>query len=316
MPEVSVVIPTRNREALLLQALRSVLAQKDMSIEVVVVDDGSVDATRSSVEALADPRVKLLVNESSQGVAVARNRGVADGSGSWIAFLDDDDLWAPDKLSRQVTAAREFGRSWVYAGAVAVDERLRVISGGSPPSPTDAVRGLPFRNTIPAGASNVVVRREFLETAGPFDPKLRHMADWDLWIRLSRLDAPAIVPHALVAYRIHRGNASLDTDAILGELHLIEQRYAAERGGLLIDSAYVHRWIAWSRLRSGDRMGAVGAYLRACRAGDLSSLVRAAVGLVNPGIARPKPRRRDDPWRAEAEEWLGTIALGAPAGWS
>ena len=264
MPEVSVVIPTRNREQILLQTLRSVLAQRDVGMEVVVVDDGSDDGTRSSVESLGEPRVKLIANDRSQGVATARNRGLAHSAGFWIAFLDDDDLWAPDKLSRQLASARDLGRGWVYAGAVAVDEALRVISGGTsplPPLPEDAVRELPFRNTVPAGASNVVVCRDLLNAAGFFDPKLRHMADWDLWIRLGLRGAPAVVPRALVAYRVHQGNASLDTETIPKELRVIEQRYASARGGLPIDRAYVHRWVAWSRLRAGDRRGALTAYL-------------------------------------------------------
>jgi glycosyltransferase involved in cell wall biosynthesis len=313
MPDVSVVIPTRNRAVLLLQALRSALAQKEVSIEVLVVDDGSDDGTRASVEAVADSRVKLLVNDRSQGVASARNRGVAHAVGSWIAFLDDDDLWAPDKLSLQLGSARNTGAAWAYAGAVAVDERLRVISGGPPPSAADTVRELPFRNPIPAGASNVIVRRDLLDTAGSFDPKLRHMADWDLWIRLGRLGAPAVVHSPLVAYRVHTGNASLDTEAIPAELRMIEQRYAEARAGVPIDHAYVHRWIAWSQLRAGDRVGALKAYLRACRAGDLTSLVRATVGLVHPRVATPRPQRRSEPWRVQADEWLGTIVREAPA---
>lgn len=308
MPEVSVVIPTRNRRDMLLQALRSVLAQMDVPIEVVVVDDGSGDDTPSSVTALADPRVRLVVNESSRGVAATRNRGVGEAIGRWIAFLDDDDLWAPDKLSRQLSAAQDSGRGWVYAGAVSVDASLRIVSRGAPPSSEEVLRDLLLRNTVPAGASNVVVRKDLLDSAPAFDVKLRHLADWDLWIRLGLKAPPAVVPRALVAYRVHDGNASLDTEAILAELRVIEQRYAAARGRVAADRAYVHRWIAWSHLRSGDRGGATKAYLRACRAGDLASLGRAAVGLLSPGIAATKPRRRDDACRAEVEEWLGAIA--------
>ena len=312
MPEVSVVIPTRDREPWLLQALRSVLAQREVSLEVVVVDDGSDDGTRSSVAALADPRVRLLANGASLGVAAARNRGVAAATGRWIAFLDDDDLWAPDKLRLQLSAARDAGLGWVYAGAVSVDASLRIVSRGAPPSPERVLRDLPFRNTVPAGASNVVVRRELVDAAAPFDAKLRHMADWDLWIRLGLEGPPAVVDRTLVAYRVHDGNASLDTEAILAELRVIEVRYAPARGHAPVDRAHIHRWIAWSRLRAGDRGGAARAYLRACGAGDPASLARAAVGLLHPGIARRRSRGRGDGWRAEVEAWLDTLSLRTP----
>ena len=310
MPDVSVVVPTHDRREMLLQAIGSVLAQQDASLEVVVVVDGSKDDTRSRVEALADTRIRLLANDRSQGVAVARNQGIAHAGGTWIAFLDDDDLWAPDKLSRQLAAARDSGRSWAYAGAVAVDESLGLLSGEPPPSAERAVAELPFRNVIPAGSSNVLVRKDLVEAVGSFDPKLRHMADWDLWIRLGLQGPPAVVPRALVAYRVHGGNASVDTPAIPEEMRLIEERYASARGGAPIDRAYVHRWIAWSRLRVGDRKGALAAYLRACRAGDLASLARGAVALVDPGVVgRWGPSRQSGrAWRMQAEEWLPKTA--------
>ena len=99
-PEVSVVVPTHNRSGLLAQTLHSVLWQRGVDLEVLVVDDGSADDTAEMVAGLADPRIRLLRHDHPQGVSAARNRGVAAASGRWLAFCDDDDLWAPDKLAR------------------------------------------------------------------------------------------------------------------------------------------------------------------------------------------------------------------------
>jgi len=276
---------------LLREAIQCALAQAGVRLDIIVVDDGSEDGTRAAVERSGDPRVRMISNERSEGVASARNRGIAQAMGTWIAFLDDDDLWAPEKLCQQIGAARDAGAGWAYAGAVSVDENLRLISRGPPPEKDEALRQLPFRNVIPAGASNVVVRRDILRRAGLFDPELRHMADWDLWIRLARLGPPAVVRGALVAYRIHRGNASLDPAGIEAEIHRIEERYSDSRAGLPIDRAYVYRWIAWSRMRAGDRSGAVRAYWKAMRSGDLFSIGRAVIAVLHPRVTGPPVQR-------------------------
>src|ERR1044071_7041476 len=103
MPRVSVVIPTRDRAHLLQRTLASVLKQSIDSLEVIVVDDASNDAA-STAAAAAHPRVRLLRNPEPSGVSVARNRGIAAARGDWIAFCDDDDLWAPSKLQQQLSA--------------------------------------------------------------------------------------------------------------------------------------------------------------------------------------------------------------------
>src|SRR5688500_342442 len=96
-PEVTVVIPTRDRWNLLeRRALRSVLAQEDVRLEVVVVDDGSSEPAPPSIE--RDERVRVVRHETSRGVPAARNTGIGEATAAWTAFLDDDDLWAPRKL--------------------------------------------------------------------------------------------------------------------------------------------------------------------------------------------------------------------------
>src|SRR5918995_1163359 len=112
MPLVTVVVPTRNRPRLLQRTLQSILAQQALAdLEVIVVDDGSWP--NGAPEPATDARVRVVRHQTRAGVAAARNRGIALARGRWIAFCDDDDVWAPDKLVRQLEVARTTGASWI-----------------------------------------------------------------------------------------------------------------------------------------------------------------------------------------------------------
>ncbi|NUB14970.1 glycosyltransferase, partial [Azospirillum brasilense] len=106
---VSAVIPTRNRPHLVLKAVESVRAQTLKDVEIVVVVDGPDPATVAALEAVEDRRLRIVQNPASLGPAGARNAGVQAALGAWIAFLDDDDSWAPEKLERQLAAAKAAG---------------------------------------------------------------------------------------------------------------------------------------------------------------------------------------------------------------
>jgi glycosyltransferase involved in cell wall biosynthesis len=301
MPDVSVVIPTHNRRHLLGQAVRSALGQTDVEIEVLVVDDGSTDGTADAVARFRDDRIQLIRHPRPRGVALARNAGAEAARAAWVALLDDDDLWAPDKLSRQLAAASAADAGWVYAGVVEVDADVRPLGGGPPPSPETLLSGLRRRNLMPAGSSNVVVRSDVLSSSGGFDPGLRHLADWDLWLRLAALGPPACVPVPLVAYRLHPGQATLDTTGMLAEASVLEARHGADRIAIL-------RWAAWSHLRAGHRRAALRSYAGAMLGGDLGSLARAVVALLHPRpatVRRPSHRPAADlTWLAAAQGWL------------
>src|SRR5947209_3023883 len=101
-PEVTVVIPTHNRRARLAVTLRTALEQVDVDHEVVVIDEASSDGTADFLAAVHDRRVRVVRHEPAQGLPAARNAGIAVAQGRWVAFLDDDDLWAPDKLASQL----------------------------------------------------------------------------------------------------------------------------------------------------------------------------------------------------------------------
>jgi hypothetical protein len=311
MADVSVVIPTHNRRRLLGQTLWSALAQRGVDFEVLVVDDGSTDGTADGVAALGDHRVRLLRHEPSRGVASARNTGVAAARGAWVAFLDDDDLWAPDKLARQLEAVRAAGCDWVYAGAVEVDGAGRLLGGSPPPSPAMLLTQLTRRNPMPAGSSNVMAHATLLTDVGGFDPTLRHLADWDLWLRLARQARPAWVAAPLVAYRIHPAQATMDTTGMVAEARVLQVRHGA-------DPRAIHRWAAWSQLRAGHRWAAVAAYAAAVRSGDVASVARSAVALLSPHptlVRRPLRQGATAPdWQLGAQAWLAELAAADRAG--
>ncbi len=302
---MTVVIPTHNRAVLLTRALRSVFAQQEVEFEIVVVDDGSTDDTPQLLAAVADPRLRVLRNEQPQRVSAARNRGIEAARGDWVALLDDDDLWAPDKLAKQLRATVATGAQWSYTGFVQVDKRLVVLAGEAPPDPDQVLRQLPFKNVLAAGASVVMARRELLAELRAFDIALGKLEDWDLWIRLAATGRPACASEPLAAYVEHAGMASLDTSGVLSEARKVEANYAAARGGRPIDSRSLYRWVGWCSLRGGNRLDACKAYARSASAGDLSSVARAGVALVSPGRAMKLAKRPyDAQWAARAATWL------------
>lgn len=306
MTDVTVVIPTRDRPELLALTLRSALNQQRVNIEVLVVNDGVGYETTALIESLGDPRIRVVRNAGRAGMGGARNSGIAAAASDWIAFLDDDDLWAPTKLAAQLAVGEESGAGWVYAGDVTVDEELRVRAGSPPPSPRAVVDDLVRHNTVPAGASNVMVRRDILDVAGRFDPELQISADWDMWLRLARTSPPACVPRPLVALRTHRQQASRRVDGMLAEVQMIARRH-----GVPFDLARHERWAAWMCLEDGRRREALRHYVRAVAHGDVLSLGRAMVSLAYPEVAR---RRRPLPatgWTTEAQAWLDALRVQA-----
>jgi glycosyltransferase involved in cell wall biosynthesis len=310
MTEISVVIPTRDRRRRLGLALRSVLDQRDVDVEVIVVDDGSTDATADVVAGLREPRVRVIVREHPGGVSVARNHGATEASGEWLGFLDDDDVWSPDKLARQISAARAADRAWAYTGWVVIDDELQVTAGRPPLPPDRVAKALYRRNAIPTGGSNVVVHRKAFERVGGFDPQLTNGEDWELWIRLTGEGLPAWVPEPLVAYLIHSGNASLDIGAMWSTVDIIEQRHRTR-----VDRGSIEQWIAESSLRTGRRGEALKHLALAAMHGRApavaADLLDALRRLVDRGLRRaPRtpPRVKDAAWAARAQSWLDELS--------
>jgi len=309
--DVSVIVPTRNRSALLLQALRSALRQRDVDVEVIVVDEGSTDDTPRALEMVDDPRLRVIRHDVPVGVARARNSAAEAATGEWLAFLDDDDLWAPDKLAEQLTAARSAGADWVFSGGVVINENGAILRAQRPPDPDTTVRVVRQYNPIPGGASNVIVRREAWSQVGAFDARLRNTEDWEFYIRLARHAPPACVQAPAVARRLHGNNSTLDIDEIMRGIRLIQQTH-----GGTPDWAVLHRWLAFSCLRAGRFWKGVGQFARAGWHGDknvgadLAWLVRARLGYK----VKQTPAAERDPWLAAASTWLADALVPVRVG--
>ena len=295
-PEVSVVIPTRDRWPRLARTLACVQRQQDVTLQIVVVDDGSADGTAQRAQALGDARIVVVRHERSLGLAGARNAGIRAATGEWIAFLDDDDLWSEIKLISQLRAARRAQADWCYAGAAFVNERGGLLGLAEPPDPRAVLQLLRGVNVIPAGASNVLVSAALLGRVGEFDERLSHFADWDLWIRLAAAARPATVDAPLLAYVHHSGNMRLiDSDGLVRELDHLDAKHGlggdAEPG-----RAAMLQWIAESQWRTGRRGAAVSTFIRLLLSAptqvDIVGLARVLLPVRRKRIARLTRRLR------------------------
>ena len=182
-PTVSVIIPTYNRGWCLQEAIDSVLAQEFEDYELIVVDDGSTDETRTILDSYG--RAIIVRRQSNKGVSAARNRGIAESRAQLIAFLDSDDLWLPQKLSRQVEFFKlnpvklicQTEETWVRNGVrVNPKKRHRKLSG---------MIFEPSLDLCLISPSAVMIRKALLDTVGVFDEKLPACEDYDLWLRIS-----------------------------------------------------------------------------------------------------------------------------------
>ena len=210
MPAVSVVIPAYNRASLVGQAIDSALAQTFTDREIVVVDDGSTDGTAAAVETYGD-RVRL-VRKPNGGEASARNAGIREAKGTWIAFLDSDDLWEPEALEALYAAAQRdpsVGLVAMKARAIRFDgTRTSRIHGKKSPGPRFTTRSLLWGDS--GGVLMPMVRRELLLAAGGFDESLVSATDCDMWIRLSFVTGLIGIDRPLLLVRVHPDNLSGD----------------------------------------------------------------------------------------------------------
>lgn len=196
-PQVSVIIPTYNRAWIVKEAIDSVLAQEFADYELIVVDDGSTDATAEVLSGYGE-RICAL-RQKNKGVSAARNKGIQSAGGNLIAFLDSDDLWLPSKLDRQVAFFQK------HPHAVACQTEETWIRNGLRVNPKKRHRkpsGMIFEPSLElclVSPSAVMIRRSLFDQVGLFDESLPACEDYDLWLRIScrfpvdRIATPLII---------------------------------------------------------------------------------------------------------------------------
>lgn len=193
--EISVVIPAYNRVNTLARTIDSVLAQSYKVSEIIVVDDGSSDAT--SEVAKGYPEV-LLLRQNNMGVSTARNNGVMMASHEWVAFLDSDDTWHPKKLAFQVAHHKKNPNA-----LVSYTDEVWIRNGKEWPIPKKFHKpeNVTFENSLGycnIAPSSVLINKEYFERIGGFDEKMEVCEDYDLWLRILKEDSIDLVPQKLI----------------------------------------------------------------------------------------------------------------------
>ncbi len=282
-PLVSVVIPAYNAAAFIERALQSVLAQTWRSFEILVIDDGSTDATASLVQAMNGPI--RYVHQDNAGASAARNRGIAESRGEFIAFLDSDDEWMPERLEktiRPLMADPSLGWTWSKAWRIFPDGRreisqernvsVRLAWGLYPP---------PYAHT-----PNTLFRRDIFRTCGDFDISFTNYEDHDLYLRVSERYPGRLIDEALVL--IHDRPDSLSRRLGTAEKADAIFRLSCKTLGRLARPYNFHQVMAHGFIERGiqffengavwpaRRCFTVALILRPCR-GTLSFWARAAL---------------------------------------
>lgn len=234
---VSVVIPAYNAAATLDETLRSVRAQTYQALEILVVDDGSTDDTPdiAARHALEDPRVRLIRQENG-GVARARNRGVQDARGLFIAPVDADDLWRPEKIELQMRAMHSGGDKvgLVYTWFALIDGKSAVYEAHNRPNEEGEVLRAMYRANVVGNGSSPLMRKEAILQAGGYDASLRDARaqgceDLLLYATIAETYEFALVRGFLTGYRQTPDNMSGDAGQMLRSWELVRDRLTKRR---------------------------------------------------------------------------------------
>jgi hypothetical protein len=292
---VSVVIPAYNAEATLDETLRSVRAQTHRALEIVVVDDGSTDSTAAlaGAHAAEDPRVRVL-SVANGGVAAARNAGIAVSRGAFVAPVDADDLWHPEKIARQLAVIeRDPEIGYVYTFFRRIDSRGDVLSisgEGTWIEGAAYLRSL-LCNFVNNGSS-LLIRRAALDEVGGYEPGLRGQGaqgceDYLLQILIARTWRVACVPECLTGYRYGETGMSTDWERMARShrvmLEYVVRRYPETPPDVVAASEAVsHAFLAVRRLRRLRPLGAAAELGRGLRRdAGVAALMAAGYGWIS-----------------------------------
>ncbi len=223
--KVSVIIPAYNGDRYLAEAINSVLVQTYNDYEIIVVDDGSTDNTRHVVEQYG--KTVQYLSQTNQGVAASRNLGLAASRGEYIAFLDQDDVFLPHKLSAQVALLKQNSDLGMVNSGWQIMDQLGEVKAAV--QPWQHIPNLDRKNLViwkPVFLGAMLFRRSWLERLKGFDTNLEQTPDVDLVMRLAMMDCPAAwAKQTTVKYRQHDANASKNTLLQTQELNQITAKF-------------------------------------------------------------------------------------------
>lgn len=293
--ELTVVIPTKDRPAMLPRAVASVLDQAS-DVEIIVIDDGSSPESADAIRAFcgADKRVRLLRNASAQGAPHARNQGLAESRGRYWATLDDDNVWLPGKWDAQARVLEGSG----FAPDVAVVTAVRLAGEPSPaprgiplvgiePEKFDSLDGL-FRRVPPRSfVHSYVAPLELMRSIGGYDDRLVWGEHTDVLIRMSEAARFAGTPVAGVDVEKEHGaeRTGRNWQRKVDGVSLILEKHSEQFASAPEERAQYRHVLGVSKLRAGDRWGAVGIFVGIVGEGPglrrrLRALGQAAVAAI------------------------------------
>ena len=263
-PSVSVILPTYNRAHLLERSIKSVLGQTCEDLELIVVDDGSTDNTREVVEGLSDGRVRYVNSGRNKGAPFARNTGIREAAGRYIAFQDSDDEWAREKLEKQTEllecSAGHVGL--VYSGywmTRGVKKKLM------PPSSIHPKNG-DLHDLLFAGnfitTQTALVRTECFVEGGMFDERLPRLQEWELWLRISKQYQFKFIDEPLVTTYLQPDSITSDPQKLVEAFEMILQKHDEEFRRHTKALAHVYCLVGSQLLCSEQAIGARERYLR------------------------------------------------------
>ena len=227
MLKVSVIIITYNRAELLRSAIKSILNQTFQDFELIVVDDASKDNTPGVVQSFSDRRIRYIRHETNKKEGGARNTGVENSKGEYIAFLDDDDEWMPDKLQRQVDLmdSSSLFVGGVYTGFLKIDRKTgKTLARRVPTKRGNIFHDMFIQNWV-ATPSTVLIRKACFEKVGLFDVSIPFGADYDMWTRISREFHFEYIRDALVNYYVHENRLSHDYELMIKGMEMFNRKY-------------------------------------------------------------------------------------------
>ena len=275
---VSAVIPVYNNGPYIAAAVKSVIGQTRPPDEIIVIDDGSTDDTAAALQPFCD-QIRY-VHQQNRGVPFARNRGIREATSEYIAFLDADDMWVPQKLELQMEYFRQRpGCALVYSDMSTFDDRGIVDTSVKERFRVNLPSGRVFRALFMRslfGPGTVVFRKECLDKVGYFDESLFIGEDYDMWLRIARHFDFGVVDQPLLMYRFHDAMATRGLGlklnngvpwevVVLNKILDLYPEAVDELGRRAVNRRMSKPWagLAYARFRSGEYKSARALFLKA-----------------------------------------------------
>jgi len=302
MPKVSILLTCYNHLAYLPAALDGILNQTFRDYEIIAIDDGSTDGTREWLSSRPEPMVRMF-NEKNLGTYGSLNVALGKASGDYVAILNDDDLWAPEKLERQLALFESHPKvGLVHTDGKFIDGDCATVEGSPlgfefPRTETgDVLLSLIYANKIIASA--VLVKRECFDRLGGFNENYFGSGDWEMWMRIAEVYDVGFVPEPLTYYRVHGANASHKLDRIWRDDEMLREWIASrateyeaksyDRRQLLCALAHNQACLGTVKTLNGDSGAGRAAYARSIKLepGRVKSYLRYAATFLPPGLFR------------------------------